>query len=351
MFPDITRRLIQGAAGEHLAAFDAAGRMVGFEMRASDPEVMFQPSVPLTQLVVLGQQVPMESVADRIFRPILQSAITFSYPTFGTEHLQREATQRGPSGAYGFSGFTYSTTSARTERHSWAAREDVDALGNADPSIGLSAKKAGWAQRVVQLSLEYEAAGVLTTASNYNSSTNVTAISAGDEWNDATPGDMLAVVRAAMNGVCDATQLQYSDLRAFISNTSLRSALSNAAFLTARNSTRGAGYPSIEELGNYLGFSPGALWTANPIGRAIGSTTVAPLYGDLMIIYAPGGEGNYDREYGEFRFAARFSPNDGVVGQPYLQREISSWVWPFDRRWKLAITNNTAAWLITNTSV
>lgn len=342
---DITRKLIQGAGGEYLAAFDAAGRMVG---RATDPEAQYQTNIPVTQFVV-GQESPIGSIADRIFRPILETKIAFAYDTWGTEHLQRQITARGPSGAYEHSAPVVTRQTAATKRHSWSARQDIDGLNNADPSFGLAVKMARWGQRIVQLTLEYEARDLLLTTGSYAAS-HTLAIGAGSEWNDATPGDMLGVVRTAMAQITGATNLQPQDLEAYISPNGLTAALANSDFRTARQYTQGPGYPSINQLADYLGFAPGKLWTQNLIGREIGSVTPTALYNDVMIIYAPGDEGNYDREYGSHRFAARFSPNDGVAGSAFYQNEITSWVWPFDRRWHLGIVNNNAAYLITNLS-
>lgn len=337
----------RGSGDMVLAAYGPDGRMMGYQHRAAEPETQFQVSVPLTAAVVLGQQAVISSVADRILPPILEPKKTFEYLTYGNEHLQREETSRGPRAPYGHSDFTVTKQSVTTSRHGWSAVADEDAIGNADPTIRFGMKKARWAQRVVQLDLEFEVRDLLVLTGTYDAGNSLT-IGAGAEWNDATPGDMLADVQSMMVQICNKIGVQFGDLHAFMPRATLESALANVAFLDRRQHILGATRPNVEELRVYFGL--GNLFTENLIGLDTAATSVAALYGDDMIIYYPGDEPRFDTEYGEARFGVRWSQNDGVVREPFFERKNTTWVWPFDRSWFVDVTNNQAGAIIKNTA-
>jgi hypothetical protein len=328
------------------------GRAGGFDYaayieRAETPSHNVQPINYVATEVLQGQQVERIGVASQIFPFVRVGNLKFEYWTWSDDHVQQQETLRGESQPYLHSDFRLSATQAKLERRSWASMADELELQNADSRIQLDVLKALNSRRIVEMSEEFLVSELLQTSGTY-AVNHTLAIDAGEEWDHATAAHMLEDIDTGTTAISDATGLQPRDLHMFLPLPSYRAAIHNPAFADRRAHVLGATEPSLAELANYFGL--GRVWTANLIGRATGAASVAPLYDDVAVIYAPGRTGDYDRSFGDTQFAARFGMNDGVIRERFWKPEITSWVFPYDRLSKYSVLNSGAAFLITNTS-
>jgi len=160
-------------------------------------------SVPLTNFA-LGYR-PEGFIADQVCPRVQVAKISDKYAIFGTENLKKIDTLRDPKDKSKGRTRTLSTTSYSCKPHSIheiindVDREAVPNGGNLENEI----VEAGMDSMLI--SLEAEVATLMTTTSNYASSSFYTTLSDSAQWDDAggvsTPlDDIVTGIEAVKNG-------------------------------------------------------------------------------------------------------------------------------------------------------
>ena len=301
-----------------------------------------------TDLVVGTPQVMAAEPGAQIFRPVTTTSMSYKYPIFGTEHLKRFDTARGPSGDIRTSGFAVTTARGDLERHTFAHRMDeleIELTGKAEPTYDGAFHSAMLSRMVVRLDIEATRADLLQTTSNY---TNTTALSAGSEFNGGS-GDMRTSIRTAAATILASTPgATYADLVAFMPQSTLDAAVEDTAWEAIRSNGGDAMLPSPAQIATYLGIK--RVDTGNPIAEQ-DDGTIAPLYADVCVLYYENPGREFDTSRGSYLdFATRGFRNEGGARQPWFSDGNTTWYYPWEEFTLPVMNRETAAHLLTNCS-
>jgi hypothetical protein len=301
---------------------------------------------PILTDLVLGQPQVLTFPGQRILRPITAPARLFQYEKWGNERLKAFDTERALRADIKHGDFQVTQETSFLKRFSFGVLKDVDELGNAAPNYEMASKSAAFARTIVEMDIERRRRDLLIATSSYASG-HVTTLTGGSEW-DSAGGDSKSNIRDAAKLICAKTGLQMEQLSVFLTYGALEAAKEDPLFLASRMNFD-ASTPTVSALQEYWGIGP--VWSANPIeADGDSDTDIVAMYGDVAIIYYPGGAAGYDKTWGDLTFGVDFKWNKGVASTPFYLPQKTSWFYPWTDYSNPAIINVNAAALIKNTS-
>lgn len=311
--------------------------------------------VPITGLVK-GHPKLVTMLGEQICRAIEVPTYNFSYLVFNAARFIDKDSERAMRANFQTSGRTFDTEAAKLVRHGWASLADRDELINADAAqaalgipLNVRAKYATLARDIVDMSLEVKRAALIVAGSSYSSSSpdlDVT-LAGASEW-DSAGGDSRVDIRALADTLAAANSLQIEHIEVFLTHKSFKAAQDDPTFIAARvnQSTETAG---ADELRSYWGVG------RVTVGDGYNSTdgvTLTSLYGEVAILKVMQNLSEYDSREGELDSFVRFlwSRGAGIAVQPFFEKMMTSWVFPWEA-WENAKTVNTkTAAIIRNTN-
>lgn len=316
-------------------------------MRAMpSPLAALQTIDPILTELALGQPQMGGFPGARILKRIIAPAMTFQFPRYGVERLRAYDTERSMRAPIKHAEFSVSMESGTLKRFSFSALWDQDEMSNADGWLNLASRSVEFARGIVELDIERRRRDLLTTVTNYPVA-NRLAIGAGSEWG-TVGGNFKSNVDTVVAAIVAATGLQRSQLSMFLPYQSLVAAQADVVFNAAR-ANYNVNPPTIEELRAYVDI--GSIWTDNPV-EADDQDVVAPMYGDVAIIYFDGQTTDFGamNDWGTYTFGVDFTWNKGVASAPWYDPKHTSTHFPWTNYSNPALLTPAAGGIITNTA-
>lgn len=306
---------------------------------------------PLITDLVLGTPI-LPGGRFRFFKEVNVPAPVVTFREYDRSHLVHVETQRASSAEYAHRTLKSRLKTISLRRDSFEGRADLDDLKMAgvqggDPLYG--SRKINDGRIAIELAKEIRAKDLLTTTGNYSAGHYVT-LASGSEWN-AAGGDSRANIATAATVLRNSTGIGRRGLTVGLSETSLEAALNDPVFLATRALARADKYPTEGDLIAYWGVKD--VFSFNPISSATSDydATLSPIWGDMAIVFADTlNPANFDVTAGQQVFGATFKYTSGIASAPYLRKEISSWIWPWDEWSGFELIYPDAGYLILNTS-
>jgi hypothetical protein len=305
---------------------------------------------PITTRFVKGQGQVDRLVGPLLFPDATVPAWQFKYIQYGHEIMQKHlGVERGMRAEIRHADFEVQTLTDKLVRYSFATLRDVDEIGNAVPQYNLRGQAAAFAREIVNLEIERVKRDLADATASYAAS-HVITIGAGDEWNDATPGDSFVDISAACDLITAATGVRKGLLSVFLPDSSYRAVEEEVKFRDHlfANGIRGT---SAEVVATYWGVRE--VIVANPIEMQ-DDDTPAPLYGDNAYVWFRGNPGPGQTldavSARRLVWGGTATYNGGVANTPFLDQKTTSWWFPWTDYAKPLILNTGSAAKIINTN-
>lgn len=288
----------------------------------------------------------------RFFKEFMVPTTTAVYREYDRSHLVAVETRRGSSAEYAHRTPKSRIKEVALDRDSFEGRADVDDLKKAgyaggDPLYG--ARRINDGRIAIELSKELRAKDLLTNTANYPTG-HFTTLAGGSEWN-APGGDSRSNIGAAAAVLRGTTGIGRGGLTVGLSGASLEAAVNDPIFLATRTAAMKDTFPNESELAAYWGVKE--VFSFDPISTLTADydAPLVPIWGDVAIVFHDGmNPATFDPVAGQQVFAVTFKFLSGIASAPYLERRISTWVWPWDEWNLIELIYPAAGYLILNTA-
>jgi hypothetical protein len=298
---------------------------------------------PVVTSLVLGTPRRRTMPGMRLLRPITVDAVNFQYVTFDNAHLQDVDAERAMRAEITTVDWDATTDTGKLLRYTKAVKKDKDEIRNAHPSLRIQELSALLARRTVELNMERKIHSVVTDATPGNSYASGHIFALTNGFDDPVNGDSKTAIRTAAATIAADTGAQIGELSVFLPESSFNAAVDDPLFLEKRGNFSTV-LPTAADLAAFWGVKE--VWTANPVVKS--GTGIAPLYGDIAVVYFDGVGQDFDTEYGELVWGASFKLNGGVALEPWYDPKTTCWWFPWEDFLLPQITNPKAAALLTN---
>lgn len=286
----------------------------------------------------------------RFFREFNVPSPVVNFREYDRSHLTAVETQRAMSAEYAHRKMSSRIKTLNLKRDSFEGRADIDEMKMAgieggDPLYG--SRRINDGRIAIELNKEIRAKDLLTNTANYSSG-HFHTLASGSEWN-AAGGDSRLDITTAATAIRSGTGVGRRGLTVGLSESSLEAALNDPVFLATRAISRNDRYPDESELTAYWWVKE--VFSFNPINTATGAydSPLLPVWGDVAIVFADNlNPATFDPVAGAQVFGATFKFTSGIASAPYMRKEISSWIWPWDEWSGLELIYPDAGYLILN---
>ena len=288
----------------------------------------------------------------RFFKEFTIQTTTAVFREYDRSHLVHVETRRASSAEYAHRTPKSRLKEVALDRDSFEGRADIDDMKKAgfaggDPLYG--ARRINDGRYAIELAKEVRAKDLLTTTANYPAG-HFTTLASGSEWN-AAGGDSRTDIGAAAAVLRASTGIGRGGLTVGLSGAAVEAAKSDPVFLATRTAALKDTFPSEAELAAYWGVKE--VFSFDPISTASAAydSPLVPIWGDVAIVFHDGlNPATFDPVAGQQVFGATFKFASGIAQAPYVRREISSWIWPWDEWNLIELIYPAAGYLILNCS-
>lgn len=317
------------------------------------------PINPILTTLVVGQLYRSYRWVDEFFRPSsplaadgtgLATSESYTWPYWGKDHLAYHNTTLPERTPYGISGLSVGWLTGSLSTHGWAS--DITRRERALTSNFLSwaTRKAALPMEIMGRWLQKQALDLLTdtTADATFATGHVMLKGVGTEWGGG--GDLKADVDVAVKAILGKVSGHPSMIHVKFARDSFTAALNDPGFKANSAGVvvldRQAEEANLRALAQYLG-----------VGRCsvldvTGPDGLPALADDTWIYYDEALSGqqiaDFSTDYGTERWLTRFSPNDGVVQQPWRDNMFRTDLFAAIRQYELHVHNPDCGYLIRN---